>query len=273
MADQLHGRCAVVTGSAHGIGKGIAIALAQHGARIALFDTDAHGAEQTRVRLAEVSTGPHVAVAGDVRQPTDVDGLKAQLDDAGIAVDILVNNVGDHRPWGPFVETREADWEAVDELNLRHVFRLTRAFLPDMVERGSGSIINVSSVEGLRGVPNCAVYAACKAAVLNFTASLATEVGHHGVRVNAIAPDMTETPQFPLHEMIAPKYHDQIPRWVPVGRFGRPDDHGDVAVFLASDAARFVTGQTIKVDGGTMASAGWVRRNDRLFTNVPRDFL
>lgn len=269
----LDGRVAVVTGAAMGIGAGIATSLGRHGARVVLVDIDPTALEAARAALTDDGVSV-VAVEADVRRAAGTAEIVEAVDRSwGGRVDVLVNNVGDHRPWGPFAETDEDDWTAVYELNLEHVFRTTRAFLPGMIERRTGSIINVSSVEGLRGVPHCSVYAACKAAVLNFTASLATEVGQHGVRVNAIAPDLTDTPQFPLSKLIGPQYEDQIGNWVPVGRFGRPDDHGDVAVFLASEQSRFVSGQTIKVDGGTMASPGWFRRDEKRFTNVPRNFI
>ena len=187
-------------------------------------------------------------------------------------LEILVNNVGDHVPWGPFVESTEEDWNAIYAVNFEHVLRVTRLFLPDMIEGRSGSIINVSSVEAFRGVPNCAVYAAHKAAVVNFTAGLATEVGQYGVRVNGIAPDLTDTPQFPLATMLR-DHADQVGSWVPLGRFGTPHDHGELAAFLASDAAAWITGESIRVDGGTLASAGWFRRSEKRFTNVPRDFI
>jgi NAD(P)-dependent dehydrogenase (short-subunit alcohol dehydrogenase family) len=189
----------------------------------------------------------------------------------GGRVDVLVNNVGEFRPNGLFIESTEDDWQHLYALNLLHIFRVTRAFLPVMVESGGGSIINVSSVEGFRGIPNNAVYSAFKAGAINFTRSLAAEVGVHGIRVNGIAPDLTDTPQLPLSKVLPPEVGPMIPYWVPVGRFGRPDDHGDVAVFLASEQSRFVTGQTINVDGGTLAAPGWYRRPDGSgFTNMPK---
>lgn len=269
---RLDGRLALVTGAAVGIGAGVAEALARKGARLVLVDRAADTLEREVTSLREAG---HTAtgVVADVRDRDCTDALAAAVADAGGRLDILVNNVGDHVPWGPFVESGEEDWDAVYAVNFEHVLRVTRLFLPGMIEQRAGAIVNISSVEAFRGVPHCAVYAAHKAAVVNFTAGLATEVGQYGVRVNGIAPDVTDTPQFPLHRLIAPEYHDQIGNWVPMGRFGTPRDHGELAAFLASDAAGWITGESIRVDGGTLASAGWFRRSERRFTNVPRNFI
>ena len=269
---RLDGRLALVTGGGAGIGAGIAEALARTGARVIVADSDP---ERASAEVATLREAGHDAleVVVDVRERGCTEPLAAAVRDGGGRLDILVNNVGDHVPWGPFVESTEEDWDAVYAVNFQHVLRVTRQFLPGMVEQRAGSIINVSSVEAFRGVPHCAVYAAHKAAVVNFTAGLATEVGQYGVRVNGIAPDVTDTPQFPLHQLIAPEFHDQIGSWVPMGRFGTPRDHGELAAFLASDAAGWITGESIRVDGGTLASAGWVRRSERRFTNVPRNFI
>lgn len=271
---RLDGRLALVTGAAAGIGAGVAEALARKGARLVLVD---HDAETLEAEVAAIRDAGHEATGAvaDVRERSAIDVLSAAVEamNPGGGLDVLVNNVGDHQPWGPFAESSEEDWNAIYAVNFEHVLRVTRLFLPGMIERRSGSIVNVSSVEGFRGVPHCAVYAAHKAAVLNFTAGLSTEVGQFGVRVNAIAPDVTDTPQFPLHRLIAPEYHDQIGNWVPMGRFGTPRDHGELVAFLASDAAQWITGESIRVDGGTLASAGWFRRDERRFTNVPRNFI
>jgi len=125
-------------------------------------------------------------------------------------------------------------------------------------------------VEGLRGIPGNAVYGAMKAAVVSFTASLAAEVGQYGVRVNAIAPDFTDTPQTPMWAGTDERYADHVGKWVPAGRFGHPTDHGDAAVFLVSDQSAFITGETLRVDGGTLAAPGWFRRDETRFTNLPR---
>jgi NAD(P)-dependent dehydrogenase (short-subunit alcohol dehydrogenase family) len=198
--------------------------------------------------------------------PAAVHAAAAELGGA----DILVNNVGDYRPAGPFLDSTEDSWDRMDALNLRHVLRMTRAVAPGMVARRRGAILNVSSVEGLRGIPGNAVYGAMKAAVIAFTASLAAEVGQYGVRVNAIAPDLTDTPQTPMWASTDARYEDHVGKWLPAGRFGHPADHGDAAVFLVSDQSAFITGETLRVDGGTLAAPGWYRRDSSRFTNLPR---
>jgi NAD(P)-dependent dehydrogenase (short-subunit alcohol dehydrogenase family) len=139
-----------------------------------------------------------------------------------------------------------------------------------MVERGSGSIVNVSTVEASRGIPANAVYSAYNAAVEAFTRSLAVELGGDGVRVNAIAPDLADTLQTPADSMLRGRDPALLRSWVPLGRFGHPDEYADVVLFLASDLSRFVTGTVIPVDGGTLAASGWYRRADgRGWTNLP----
>jgi NAD(P)-dependent dehydrogenase (short-subunit alcohol dehydrogenase family) len=185
-------------------------------------------------------------------------------------IDVLVNNVGDYRPPGRFVNTGETEWDSHYDINLRHVFRMTRAVLPAMIDNGGGSIVNVSTVEAYRGIPHNAVYSAFKAAVVAFTRSLAVEVGGLGVRVNAIAPDLADTPQTPAERMLGGRNPALITSWVPLGRFGHVDDYAEVVLFLASDQSRFVTGQTIAVDGGTLAASGWYRRaSGKGWTNLP----
>jgi NAD(P)-dependent dehydrogenase (short-subunit alcohol dehydrogenase family) len=255
------GRVAIVTGGAAGIGGGITRRLAAEGAVVVCVDIDVDPI---------VSSDRVVPVAGDVRDVATIERAVDVARELTGRVDVLVNNVGDYRPPGRFVRTTDADWDLHYGINLRHVFAMTHAVLPLMQSQGAGSIVNVSTVEAYRGIPGNAVYSAFKAGVVAFTRSLAVEVAPDGVRVNAIAPDLADTLQTPAEVMLRGRDPALIPSWVPLGRFGEPDDYAEVVAFLASDRARFVTGQTIAVDGGTLAASGWYRRADgRGWTNLP----
>ena len=200
-----------------------------------------------------------------------VDSLRRPDLSEGSGLDILVNNVGDYRPAGHFAKSSETDWDELYAVNLLHVFRFTRAFLPGMLARGRGAIVNVSTVEAFRGIPANAVYSAFKAGVSQFTKSLAVEVGGYGVRVNAVAPDFIQTAQTPYDEWLTEEDQKLVPSWVPVARIGRAEDVAEVILFLASERAAYVTGQTLPVDGGTLAASGWYKRQGRdRWTNRPR---
>jgi 3-oxoacyl-[acyl-carrier protein] reductase len=184
---------------------------------------------------------------------------------------VLVNNVGDFlRIGGPFVESTEEQWDALYWANLHHVFLCTRSVAPHMIERGGGgSIVNISSIEAFRGVPGCAVYGTFKHAITGFTRTLAVELGPHGIRVNAIAPETTETLQVKTAAMSRGREH-LVPYWTPLGRFGVPDDTAGCALFLASDLSAWTTGSTVHVDGGALAAAGFYRVPDtQRWSNTP----
>jgi 2-hydroxycyclohexanecarboxyl-CoA dehydrogenase len=265
-------RVAVVTGGAGGIGAATARLFAEHGADVVIADIDTDLADATAAAITE-SGGSALAMATDVRDPDQVAQLARTVLDRFDRVDVLVNNVGHWlRHPGNFVETDPQLWDDLYRINLHHVFLLTHAFLPTMVERHAGAIVNVSSVEGLRGYPEDPVYAAFKAAVIAFTRSLAVQVGNDGVRVNAIAPDVTESRQVPYSRWLTAEEQTQWPQWVPIGRMGLPEDQARAILFLASDLSAFVTGHTIPTDGGTGAAGGWfrsTRRPDRQWTNRP----
>jgi NAD(P)-dependent dehydrogenase (short-subunit alcohol dehydrogenase family) len=266
----LEGKVAIVTGGASGIGGGISRRFAAEGATVVVNDIDPDTLRRA-VDDIEAAGGRAVPIPGDVTDAQTVTRLAdgAAGADAG-RVDILVNNVGDFRPNGRFLNVDPSQWRTMYQLNLEHVFRCTHAVAPGMVARGGGSIVNVSTVEAFRGIPANAVYSAFNAGVNAFTKSLAVELGPSGVRVNAIAPDLADTLQTPAEMMLAGRDPASVSRWVPLGRFGRPDDYAQVAVFLASDMARFVTGTIVPVDGGTLAAGGWYRRaSGRGWTNMP----
>jgi NAD(P)-dependent dehydrogenase (short-subunit alcohol dehydrogenase family) len=252
----LEGRVAVVTGGGAGIGEGVARRLAAEGARVVIAEIDAGRAEASAQAIASAGGSARAAVV-DVRDAEQVDALARQVIEQFGRADVLVNNVGDFLRPVPFGRSDPAHWDALYAVNLRHVLLVTRAFLPAMIERRSGSIVNVSSVEGLRGYPADPVYGAFKAAVVHFTRCLALELGRRGIRVNAIAPDLTQTAQVDYAGSVPEEQRDLWESWAPVGRHGLPADQADAVLFLASDAARFVTGHTLPTDGGTLAGGGW----------------
>jgi NAD(P)-dependent dehydrogenase (short-subunit alcohol dehydrogenase family) len=251
----LDGKVAVVTGGGDGIGGAISRLFAQHGARVEIAEIDPERAQR---KVAEIESAAGVVRAHqvDVREADDVARLReAVLEEHG-RVDVLVNNVGDYRPLAPFRQSTPESWDAMYQINLHHVFLVTRAFLDPMIESGGGSIVNFHSVEGMRGYPTEPVYAAMKAAVAHFTTSLAASMGRNGIRVNGIGTDLCQTPQ--VDYRTGWEEHEHLwPSWAPVGRLGWPEEQARVALFLASDLSSYVTGHNIPVDGGTKAGGGW----------------
>jgi NAD(P)-dependent dehydrogenase (short-subunit alcohol dehydrogenase family) len=264
VADLLTGRTAVVTGAAGGIGAAICAAYAGEGATVVAVDIDGPGAGEVADRAGGV------AVTADV---TTVEGAAAAVEAADRlgGVDVLVNNVGHFLfPRHDFVDSTPEEWDALHRINLVHVLRMCHTAIPGMVaRRRGGSIVNLTTIEVHRGIPQHTVYSAYKAAVEGFTRSLALEISEAGIRVNAIAPDITESRQVRIAEWVPPEHEPLVRTWVPLGRLGTPDDIAGVAVFLASDLSRFVTGSTMHPDGGALVAAGWYRQPAGGWTSRP----
>jgi 2-hydroxycyclohexanecarboxyl-CoA dehydrogenase len=265
-------RVAVITGGGAGIGAATGLLFADHGAHCVIVDIDEQLANES-VAAIRGAGGSAEAIVADVRDPDVVVARRDEILGSHGRVDVLVNNVGH---WvhhvGEFVNSDATHWDALHQVNFLHVLTMTHAFLPSMIERRSGSIVNVSSVEALRGYPSDPVYGAYKAAVVHFTKCLAVQVGHQGVRINGIGPDVTESVQVPYSKWLPPEQEGLWPMWVPVGRMGVGADQARVLLFLASDLSAFVTGHTIPTDGGTAAAGGWFRsdsRPGREWTNRP----
>ncbi|GAA4487986.1 SDR family NAD(P)-dependent oxidoreductase [Microbacterium panaciterrae] len=265
-----HPRAVVVTGGALGIGGGISRRFARDGDHVVLVDIDAAAADATAAEITERG-GRCTVLLGDITLDDTVARLAAHVASAHGHADVLVNNVGDFRPAKSFfAKSPPEQWRRLHELNLWHVFAVTHALLPGMIAAGGGSIVNVSTVEAFRGIPGSAVYSAYNAGVSAFTKSLAVELGPSGIRVNAIAPDLADTPQTPAELMLAGRDPALLRSWLPLGRFGRPGDFAGVVSFLASEDAAFITGHTIPVDGGTLAASGWYGKAlGRGWTNMP----
>ena len=269
-AISLAGKVAVVTGGGGGIGRGIAECFAAFGARVVVAERDAGRAEET-ARAIAARGGKALACVVDVQERADVARLaETTLRECG-GIDVLVNNVGDFLGLSkPFVDTSEAEWEALYRINLKHVFLCCEAFVPRMIEQGrGGSIVNVSTIEAFRGIPGCAVYSAMNAGITGFTRSLALELAPERIRVNAIAPETTETLQVRPSAWIPPQKQSAVPYLIPLGRFGTPDDAAGCALFLASELSAWVTGTTVHLDGGALAAGGFYRVPGRGWTNTP----
>jgi NAD(P)-dependent dehydrogenase (short-subunit alcohol dehydrogenase family) len=265
----LAGRTAVVTGGGDGIGGAISRLFARHGAHVEIAEIDPDRAERAVADITGAGGSARAHVL-DVTTEEGVERLAAAVLESRPHVDVLVNNVGDYRPLVRFRASSPESWKAMYDVNLFHFFAVTKAFLEPMIAGGGGSIVNVHSVEGLRGYPGDPVYGAMKAASAKFTTDLAVSMGRHHVRVNGIGPDLTHTPQ--VDYLTGYEDHDHLwESWAPVGRLGWPEDQARVALFLASDLSSFVTGHNIPVDGGTKAGGGWFfSPTEGRFVNRPK---
>lgn len=248
-AASLDGRVAVVTGGGSGIGRGIATAFAEFGAKVAIWEKDAHTAESAAAEARGL------ACVADVRDADQVDAaLAVTVEKLGVPT-VLVNNAGGVF-WSSVLDTTPNGWDALIRSNLTHVLLCTQRVARAMVDATQGgSIINVTSIEGFRAAPGYAAYAAAKAGVVNFTKTAALELAPHGIRVNGLAPDLTATEG--IAAMSEPGFEERAGLMIPMGRVGHVDETAGAAVFLASELSSYVTGQTLHVDGGTAAASGW----------------
>lgn len=265
---ELQGKVALITGGGAGIGRSTAELFAKAGMKLAIAEICPDRCADLRKALPEA-----LIVEADVRKREDVTRIVAAVDDRFGRLDVLVNNVGDFlRITSYFEDSTEEEWEALYSVNLLHMFRMTKAALPLMKRSGEGgSIINLSTVEAFRGIPRAVVYSAFNAAITGFTKSLAIELGRDGIRVNAVAPETTDTAQIRADPRVPKANRPHIKTWFPLGRFGKGEDSAGATLYLASDAlAGWVTGTTIFVDGGVLAAGAWMRFHDSdAWTHLP----
>ncbi len=241
----LEDRVALVTGGARGIGRAIALRLAEDGARVAIVDLAENGADTAKE--VEQATGRATTfVKADISQEADARAAVAAVEAALGPVDILVNNAGITRD-GLMLVMDERDWDAVLTVNLKGAFVMSKAVLRGMVKRRRGSIVSISSVVGRRGNAGQVNYSAAKAGLIGLTKSLAKEVGSRNVRVNAVAPGYIETEMTAALDESA---RNAIISQIPLGRIGSPEGVADAVAFLAGDSALFITGAVLAVDGG-----------------------
>jgi NAD(P)-dependent dehydrogenase (short-subunit alcohol dehydrogenase family) len=250
-AFDLTGRKAFVTGASRGIGQVIAVALAEAGADVAIAARSQDGLAETARQVTALGRKAFV-VPLDVTRPDDVRAAVSEAIRLLGHLDIVVNNAGGTNFIVPFLDMRITGWEKVMRLNVDAVVYVCQAVGPHMRERGSGSVINIASVAGLAAAPGLMPYGAAKAAVISVTKTLAVEWAPSGIRVNALCPGWTAT-ELNRNLWGAPDGGQATIANVPMGRWARPEEMAGPAVFLASDASSFMTGQTLIVDGGQVA--------------------
>jgi len=247
---RLDGRVAWVTGASRGLGKAMALALAEAGADLVLSARTVVDLEGTASEVKRLGRRA-VVVQADVTRRSDVEAVVAKALAEYDRVDILVNNAG-VTSVKPLVETEETDWDTVLSTNVRGPYLCTRAVGPHMIARKAGKLINIASVLSLIGEPYVVPYAASKGAVLQFTRGLAIEWARYNIQVNAICPGYFTTA---MNEdfLASEEGRDYIKQWVPMRRPGRPEELGPVVLFLASSASDFITGAHVVIDGGQAA--------------------
>lgn len=244
----LEGKTAIITGASRGIGKGIATVFAKHGANVAFtYSSSVAAAEELENELSEseIKVKGYKSNAADFDQAQDL--VKNVLADFG-QIDILINNAGITKD-NLLMRMSEDDFDKVIEVNLKSIFNMTKAVQRTMLKQRHGSIVNMSSVVGVKGNAGQANYAASKAGMIGFSKSMALELGSRNIRTNVLAPGFIET------EMTAKLDNDVVSGWrntIPLKRGGSPEDIANACVFLASDLSSYITGQVINVDGGML---------------------
>lgn len=251
----LKDQVALVTGGGSGIGRAISLRLAEEGCRLAVFDLNAAGAEES-VRLATDAGGTATAFAVDITDHAAVMAAVERVENEVGGIGILVNNAGWDRMMN-FVDTDPAFWRKVIDINLVGHLNLHHAVLPRMAARRSGRIINIASDAGRVGSSGEAVYSACKGGMIAFAKTIAREHARHGIRVNSICPGPTDTPLLASFADDMPggaKLVERLQQAIPLRRLGQPEDYPGLVAFLASSDAEYITGQTISVSGGLSMS-------------------
>jgi NAD(P)-dependent dehydrogenase (short-subunit alcohol dehydrogenase family) len=244
----LTGRKALVTGASRGIGQAIAVALAEHGADVALNSRNPEALEKVAAEVEQLGRRAAV-VPADVTDRAAIEGMVDAAVQALGGLDVVVNNAGGTAFMVPFTQLRFSGWEKVMRLNVESTVHVLQAAAPHLLATGRASVINIASVAGLGATPALTPYGASKAAVISLTRSLAVEWATSGVRVNALCPGWTAT------ELNRNLWEDEqasagLVATIPMGRWGRAEEMAGPAVFLASDASSFMTGQVLVVDGG-----------------------
>jgi NAD(P)-dependent dehydrogenase (short-subunit alcohol dehydrogenase family) len=253
MSERLEGQTALVTGASRGVGKGIALELARAGCNVAVNYCSNPGlAEQTVAEIKQLGIEA-LAVRADVRSIKEVEDMFKLVVNHFHHLNIMVNNAG-VQTWKPLLELSERDWDLVIDTNLKGTFLCTKYAAKHMKEKGGGVIVNIGSGSNKVPFPHLSSYTASKGGIEMLTRVAAVELGRYGIRVNCVAPGAIEIERTRLED---PNYAATWGKITPLGRVGTPADVGAAVVFLASDDASFISGQTIWVDGGLFTQASW----------------
>jgi NAD(P)-dependent dehydrogenase (short-subunit alcohol dehydrogenase family) len=252
MAGRVDGKIALVTGAGSGIGRATALTFAREGAKVVVADIIAEGGEET-VQLIKTAGGTATFVTTDVAQAAQVEALVKQAVSTYGRLDCAFNNAGIEGVIQPTVEYGEADWDRVLAINLKGVWLCMKYEIQQMLTQGSGAIVNTASIAGLVGLGGFSAYVASKHGVAGLTKTAALEYAKAGIRVNAVCPGGIRTPMFERGLRLNPGLAEQTAAMEPIGRMGAPEEIGEAVVWLCSDAASFVTGLPMAVDGGWVA--------------------
>lgn len=253
MADRLKGKVAIVTGAASGIGRETALRFAQEGARVVVADRNRAGGQETEVLAGEY--GSDVAyIPVDVSKPEEIQAMVEGAVDRFGSLDVLVNAAGILIRTPPLAEVDERDWDLIMATNLKGMFFCCKYAIPAMLKSGGGSIVNIASQAGIRGYGQSVPYAVSKAGVIHLTTTAASQYTSQGIRINCIAPGAVDTPQMRGSSASAESFKEREVGH-PMGRVGRPEEIANAILFLASDEASFISGNTCVVDGGSAASS------------------
>ena len=253
MAELMQDKVALVTGASSGIGRATALVFAREGAKVVVADLNVVGGQET-VQLVKAAGGEAVFVETDVAQADSVEAMVQTAVDTYGRLDCAHNNAGVEGVLSRTAEQTEQDWEPVIRINLKGVWLCMKYELPHMVQQGSGAIVNTASGAGLIGVKRMAAYVASKHGVIGLTKTAALEYAKSGVRVNAVCPGVIQTA---MVERVSGRRPDVLEKMIaaePIGRSGQPEEIAESVVWLCSDAASFVTGHAMAVDGGAVAA-------------------
>jgi len=253
MAVNLEGKTSLVTGGGSGIGRAASLAYAREGARVVVVDVNVEGGEETVQQIKEAG-GEAILVHADVAKPEDTQAMVAQAVEAFGSLDCAFNNAGiSGRERWLTAEYPEEEWDRVTSINLKGVWLCMKAEIPQMLKQGGGAIVNTASVAGLVGIAGTVAYIAAKHGVTGLTKAAAMEYAKAGIRVNAVCPGYIHTPLVQRTFDANEGYEERVAARHPIGRLGEPEEIAQAVVWLSSDAASFVTGHNMPVDGGYMA--------------------